>query len=35
MDADKNLRVCIAAYEDDEGPLASMLDELLERLDES
>jgi cell filamentation protein len=35
IDADKNIRVCIAAYEGDEAPLAEMLDELLEQEDES
>jgi cell filamentation protein len=28
---DKNIRVCIAAYDGDEAPLAKMLDELLEQ----
>ena len=31
IDADKNIRVCIAAYDGDEAPLAEMLDELLEQ----
>lgn len=35
IDADKNIRVCIAAYDGDEAPLAEMLDELLEQEDES
>lgn len=30
LDREKNLRVCIAAYEGDESPLAEMLDALLE-----
>ena len=30
MDADENLRACIAAYEGDESPLAKMLNDLLE-----
>lgn len=35
IDADKNIRVCIAAYDGDETPLVEMLDELLEQEDES
>jgi cell filamentation protein len=34
LDADKNLKVCVAAYDGDEAPLATMLNELLERSDE-
>ena len=31
LDADENLRVCIAAYDGDEAPLAAMLNDLLEK----